>query len=206
MSEQQDSSTAPTATTPLLPREDAAADPASPSSRKAPQKSATASVTETHVVITSVSPGREQPAASPAARPLSTVSQAPAPANEYRFVHQRIPIKQGNLKFLLPIILLLFQVVFIVLFGIFGDYNSIQSLKNYPMFEDLHAVTLLGFGFLVTFLKRYGYGGIGFTLLLVAFVLQWALIIRGWVDRIDSESAVVCAGNIRDCFKIDLNK
>jgi ammonium transporter Rh len=33
----------------------------------------------------------------------------------------------------------------------------------------------------MTFLKRYGYGSVGFNLLLVAFVIQWALIFRGWI-------------------------
>jgi hypothetical protein len=201
MSEQQDSA----ANAPLLQEEA----PASP--RKSPKKSASASVNETQVVITSVSP-KERPlsvvsqSAAAAAAPVSPAPAAAPVTNEYRFVHQRIPIKKGNLKFLLPILLLVFQVLFIVLFGVFGDYNATQSLKNYPLFEDLHAITLLGFGFLMTFLKRYGYGSIGFTLLLVAFVVQWALIIRGWVDRIDNESAVSCAGSIRDCFKIDLHK
>lgn len=32
----------------------------------------------------------------------------------------------------------------------------------------------------MTFLKRYGYGSIGFNLLLVAFVIQWSLLVRGW--------------------------
>ena len=50
------------------------------------------------------------------------------------------------------------------------------------MFENLHAITLIGFGFLMTFLKRYGYGSVGFNLLLVAFVIQWALIIRGFIE------------------------
>lgn len=45
---------------------------------------------------------------------------------------------------------------------------------------DLHAIALLGFGFIMTFLKRYGYGSIGFNLLLVAFLIQWSLLVRGW--------------------------
>ena len=180
------STTAPSATTPLLPR----ADNSETSPRKTPQKSASASVTETQVVITSVSPAKAE-------RPLSTVSQpkennasavvSPAPnpvTNEYRFVHQRIPNKTGKLKFLLPVLLLTFQVLFIVLFAVFGDYATEHkgAKDGHPLFEDLHAITLLGFGFLMTFLKRYGYGSIGFSLLLVAFVLQWALIVRGLVE------------------------
>jgi ammonium transporter Rh len=41
----------------------------------------------------------------------------------------------------------------------------------------------IGFGFLMTFLKRYGYGAIGFNFLIGAYVLQWALLVSGWMDR-----------------------
>lgn len=56
------------------------------------------------------------------------------------------------------------------------------------MFEDLHAIALLGFGFIMTFLKRYGYGSVGFNLLLVAFVIQWALLVRGWLGSGKSDN------------------
>ena len=56
------------------------------------------------------------------------------------------------------------------------------------MFEDLHAIALLGFGFIMTFLKRYGYGSIGFNLLLVAYVIQWALLVRGWFSSTSSKT------------------
>lgn len=38
----------------------------------------------------------------------------------------------------------------------------------------------VGFGFLMTFLKRYSFGGVGFSFLLAAFGLQWALLMQGW--------------------------
>lgn len=135
------------------------------------------------------SPSRTaSPAQVQRSRPLSTVSnQTPAPVitNEYKFVHQRIPPREGKLRFFLPVLLLTFQVIFIVLFAVFASYSVgplEKKTNHYAMFTDLHAITLLGFGFLMTFLKRYGYGSIGFNLLLVAFVIQWALIVRGWVE------------------------
>jgi ammonium transporter Rh len=33
----------------------------------------------------------------------------------------------------------------------------------------------------MTFLKRYGYSAVGVNLLLAAFVIQWALIVRGLI-------------------------
>uniref|UniRef100_A0A8C7MJH1 Ammonium transporter Rh type A n=1 Tax=Oncorhynchus kisutch TaxID=8019 RepID=A0A8C7MJH1_ONCKI len=37
----------------------------------------------------------------------------------------------------------------------------------------------IGFGFLMTFLKRYGFSSVGLNLLLAAFALQWGLIMQG---------------------------
>ena len=51
------------------------------------------------------------------------------------------------------------------------------------MFQDVHVMIFIGFGFLMTFLKRYGYGSIGFNFMLAVFVLQWAILLRGFFDR-----------------------
>ena len=39
----------------------------------------------------------------------------------------------------------------------------------------------VGFGFLMTFLKLYGYSAVGLNMLVAAFVLQVALIVRGFI-------------------------
>jgi hypothetical protein len=49
---------------------------------------------------------------------------------EYRFVHQRIPQHNGGQRFLMPIILLTFEIVFIILFAVFANYQSDDVLKN----------------------------------------------------------------------------
>jgi len=41
----------------------------------------------------------------------------------------------------------------------------------------------IGFGFLMTFLKRYGYSSVGYNFLVAAFVLEWAILVKGWVDQ-----------------------
>lgn len=38
----------------------------------------------------------------------------------------------------------------------------------------------VGFGFLMTFLQRYGYSSVGFNFMLAAFGIQWALLMQGW--------------------------
>jgi ammonium transporter Rh len=40
----------------------------------------------------------------------------------------------------------------------------------------------IGFGFLMTFLKRYGFSSLGFNFLVAAFVLQWATLVGGFLE------------------------
>lgn len=42
-----------------------------------------------------------------------------------------------------------------------------------------------GFGFLMTFLKRYGFSSVSFTLLIATVVTEWALIIGGLLHAKD---------------------
>lgn len=43
----------------------------------------------------------------------------------------------------------------------------------------------VGFGFLMTFLKRYSFGAVGFNFLIAAFGIQWALLMQGWFHSLD---------------------
>ncbi|XP_046636817.1 ammonium transporter Rh type B-like isoform X2 [Daphnia pulicaria] len=50
----------------------------------------------------------------------------------------------------------------------------------YYMFQDVHLTVVIGFGFLATFLKRYGNSSVVSTLLVVAITLQWATLCQGF--------------------------
>ena len=54
------------------------------------------------------------------------------------------------------------------------------------MFQDVHVMIFVGFGFLMTFLRRYGYSSIGFNLLLAALVLQWGTLTTGLFGFIET--------------------
>ncbi|XP_060707506.1 ammonium transporter Rh type C-like isoform X3 [Hemiscyllium ocellatum] len=41
----------------------------------------------------------------------------------------------------------------------------------------------VGFGFLMTFLKNYGFSSVGFNLLIAAFGLQWGILMQGWLHN-----------------------
>ena len=42
----------------------------------------------------------------------------------------------------------------------------------------------IGFGFLMTFLKKYGYGSVGYNFFIAALVAQWSTIINGFFNQI----------------------
>ncbi len=94
----------------------------------------------------------------------------------------------------LPILLITLQLIFIVLFGIFGGYGPQADARytaeapnnlhpSYPMFQDIHIMIFIGFGFLMTFLKRYGYSALGYNFLLSALAIQWSIIVYGLISH-----------------------
>lgn len=117
------------------------------------------------------------------------------------------------------------HVIFLVLFGLFVDYDSSASPKRireegsaengenqsreenvlsyyYPMFQDIHVMIFVGFGFLMAFLKLHGYGSVGFNFLLGCFLIEWATLVNGWFTLIDSEDSKIFIG-ILEFIKAD---
>lgn len=113
-------------------------------------------------------------------------------------------------------LLLLCEVIFIALFGVFVRYGHNEEPANdfttdaealtriYPWFQDTHVMIVVGFGFLMTFLKRYGWSSVGFNFLVTAFTIQWAILVTGFFEDIlhseaaaEGEEAHVAAKYIR---------
>ena len=55
------------------------------------------------------------------------------------------------------------------------------------MFQDVHVMMFIGFGFLMTFLKKYGYSAVAVNFLIAAIVLQWATICQGFYHTFDGK-------------------
>jgi ammonium transporter Rh len=55
---------------------------------------------------------------------------------------------------------------------------------NYALYQDIHVMMFVGFGFLMTFLHRYGLSSVGFNFLLAAFCIQWATLTDGFIRRL----------------------
>ncbi|MFH4976190.1 hypothetical protein AB6A40_002899 [Gnathostoma spinigerum] len=111
------------------------------------------------------------------------------------------------------VIVLLLQVLFLILFGLFSRYHQratggyeipqhptdIRLPSNntaetdyvntyYPLFQDVHVMIFIGFAYLMTFLRRYGFMSLSINLLLSCIVIQWAMIVNGFWSEHFAES------------------
>ncbi|KAI7806437.1 ammonium transporter Rh type B [Triplophysa rosa] len=104
-----------------------------------------------------------------------------------------------NMRLRLPLLCIILEVILIILFGVLVEYNHDTDAKKwnkngthsaheyenefyyrYPSFQDVHVMIFVGFGFLMTFLQRYGFSSVGFNFLIAAFSLQWATLMQGF--------------------------
>ena len=97
--------------------------------------------------------------------------------------------------------LLALQVVFIVCFFLFVDYNNdatgVGSVNtSYQYYTDVAMMILVGFGFLMTFLSKYAHSALGYTFMLTAMTIQFSILAQGLF-------AHVHAG---DLFEGDINR
>uniref|UniRef100_A0A8C6X9Z1 Ammonium transporter AmtB-like domain-containing protein n=1 Tax=Naja naja TaxID=35670 RepID=A0A8C6X9Z1_NAJNA len=87
-----------------------------------------------------------------------------------------------NLRIRLPVLLLLLEAALILIFGFFVSYDHSQHLaRDYPVFQDVNLMVILGFAYFLAFLHRYGFSSTGFNLLLAALDVQWAVIVDGFL-------------------------
>ncbi|NXQ46195.1 RHBGB protein, partial [Catharus fuscescens] len=90
----------------------------------------------------------------------------------------------------------LLQILNILLFAVFVRYSpegspgqcpsqlncsrrNPDSGFQQPHFQDVHVQVLLSFGLLVAFLSRYGLGSVAINILIIAFAIQWAVLLQG---------------------------
>ncbi|XP_058012074.1 ammonium transporter Rh type C [Ahaetulla prasina] len=144
--------------------------------------------------------------------------------------------RNTDMRWRLPLVCLIWEVAMIILFGIFVRFNpeanvadwekekqqrNVSDIENefyfrYPSFQDVHVMIFVGFGFLMTFLQRYGFGGVGFNFLLAAFGIQWALLMQGWLHTFEHGKILIgveslinadfCVGSVCIAFGAILGK
>ncbi len=71
---------------------------------------------------------------------------------------------------------------------------TMSIVTYYPMWQDIHVMVFVGFGFLMVFLKTHSWSSIGFTFLVAAWAIQcsvlffgfWKLVIyKGHLEKIN---------------------
>ena len=84
------------------------------------------------------------------------------------------------------------------------DSNGVATSVNevdhyYPFYQDVHVMIFVGFGFLMTFLKKYGFSAIGYNFVLSALTIQWAMVAVNYMHNLYE-------GHENDKIKLDITK
>jgi len=102
---------------------------------------------------------------------------------------------QSSLFFTL---VLVFVAFYITIFAVWFDYEEKSPIhipgfdieedpritKYYKPFIDVGIMVFVGFGYLMTFLRFYGFSAVGYTFFLSAFIIPWALICIGFFEQL----------------------
>jgi ammonium transporter Rh len=82
------------------------------------------------------------------------------------------------------------QVLALLYLFFYSGYADVEeySPQQYIIFRDIMVMLLLGFGYLMTFLEKYGLGAVGFTMLLTALNMECNFIAEGLLSSSHSMS------------------
>ena len=91
--------------------------------------------------------------------------------------------------------ILTFQILLFIGYYLFTDYSneatgtingsvSNDINKYYPFFQDVHVMIFIGFGYLMTFLKKYAFTSVGYTFLIGSFIIQYSILVNGLFHNI----------------------
>ncbi|KAF8357326.1 hypothetical protein PRIPAC_92321 [Pristionchus pacificus] len=100
------------------------------------------------------------------------------------------------------VLLLLVHIVFIVLFGVFVSFDELYAMPiaandntylntKYPYYMGTHVMIFIGFAYLMSFLKRYGYSAISINMLLACVTIEWAVLCRGFFSKQFAETGTI---------------
>ena len=104
---------------------------------------------------------------------------------------------EGNRK-KFAILLFIVEIIVIVMYGIFVrskvHIDTSNNTNYYPMYQDVNVMMLIGFGFLMTFLKNHSWSSLSYTFFINAVIVQlyillqpfWHKVFNGhWSDKIE---------------------
>jgi len=118
-------------------------------------------------------------------------------------------------------ILAICQVLFLAYFKMSGFTYATEDKMDfspafYTMFIDVSIMIFFGFGFLMTFLRRYGYSAVGLCVMTSCVVIQFSLVMQGILkDKLDQGghmnlftliNGLFCAGAVMISMGASLGK
>ncbi len=84
--------------------------------------------------------------------------------------------------------LVVLELLILFMYGFFVRTASITDgehlNKFYPWFQDINVMMLIGFGYLMTFIKTKGWTALGFTFLINAVIFQLYILLYGFWDKV----------------------
>eukprot|EP00005_Dracoamoeba_jomungandri_P003896 CAMPEP_0174259170 /NCGR_PEP_ID=MMETSP0439-20130205/8043_1 /TAXON_ID=0 /ORGANISM="Stereomyxa ramosa, Strain Chinc5" /LENGTH=455 /DNA_ID=CAMNT_0015342965 /DNA_START=87 /DNA_END=1454 /DNA_ORIENTATION=+ len=85
------------------------------------------------------------------------------------------------------VVLELFLIAVLAVWSTYPDDDDSLAvdLVVYPFFRDVSIMIFFGFGLLMTFLRRFGYSAIGYSLFIAAFVCQYSIILELFFVELD---------------------
>jgi ammonium transporter Rh len=76
--------------------------------------------------------------------------------------------------------MIVIEIIMITLIWVFVTVNpSVSSTlgnQRYPAFQDVNVMMLIGFGYLMTFIRSYAWSAISYTFLINAFITQYYIL------------------------------
>eukprot|EP01134_Creolimax_fragrantissima_P002257 CFRG2257T1 len=76
------------------------------------------------------------------------------------------------------ILLCVWQLVMIVIYAVWVDYDDTTNMELYPYFRDTSIMVFFGFGFLMSFLRHHGFSSITWTLLFSVMSAEWGILLE----------------------------
>jgi len=107
--------------------------------------------------------------------------------------HEMVPVHEAHaaspITFGCMVVWQLLMLLGIALFTTYDDSlfdatKSAGEMQTYAHFQDVHVMIFIGFGFLMTFLRKYGYSAVGLNMFLAVLCIQWFILAGGFIHKL----------------------
>jgi ammonium transporter Rh len=61
--------------------------------------------------------------------------------------------------------------------------SASPNAATYPLFQDVHVMIFIGFGYLMTFLRKYGFSSVGLNFVVACLCIQWHILVGGFAEQ-----------------------